>query len=248
VDVKDNLAARRMRTRFLVLRRVTAVIIGFVTLSVMLMTFPSIRRLGLTMFASAGVAGLVVGLAARPMLTNLIAGLQIAFTQPIRIDDVVIVEGEYGRVEEISTTYVVIRIWDQRRLVLPLSYFIEKPFQNWTRVTADILGTVYLYADYTLPVEEVRKELLRILESSGLWDGKVWGLQVTEATERNLQLRALMSAADSSTAWDLRCHVREKLAAFLADCYPQCLPTARMEVRESASQALLEREEGKRSA
>lgn len=247
VDVKDNLAARRMRTRFLVLRRVAAVIIGFVTLSMMLMTFPSIRRLGITMFASAGVAGLVVGLAARPMLTNLIAGLQIAFTQPIRIDDVLIVEGEYGKVEEISTTYVVVRLWDQRRLVLPLSYFIERPFQNWTRATADILGTAYLYADYTVPVEEVRKELLRILESSGLWDGKAWGLQVTDATERTLQLRALMSAADSSTAWDLRCHVREKLAAYLTERYPQCLPTARMEVREPASQAPA-REEGKRAA
>lgn len=248
VDVKDNLAARRTRTRFLVLRRVTAVIIGFVTLSVMLMTFPSIRRLGVTMFASAGVAGLIIGLAARPMLTNLIAGLQIAFTQPIRIDDVVIVEGEYGRIEEIRTTYVVVRVWDQRRLVLPLSYFIERPFQNWTRVTADIFGTVYLYADYTLPVEEVRKELLKILESSGLWDRKAWGLQVTDATERTLQLRALMSAADSSTAWDLRCLVREKLVAFIADNYPQCLPAARTEIREPASQTLPAREEGRRSA
>jgi small-conductance mechanosensitive channel len=248
VDVKDNLAARRMRTRFLVLRRVFTVIIGFVAFSVMLMTFPSIRRIGLTMFASAGVAGLVVGLAARPMLTNLIAGLQIAFTQPIRIDDVVIVEGEYGRVEEISTTYVVVRIWDKRRLVLPLSYFIERPFQNWTRATADILGTVYLYADYTVPVEEVRKELLRILTSSGLWDGKAWGLQVTDATERTLRLRALMSAADSSTAWDLRCHVREKLVSFLTDRYPQCLPTARMETRESAFEATPAMEERKRSA
>jgi hypothetical protein len=212
------------------------------------MTFPSIRRLGVTMFASAGIAGLVVGLAARPMLTNIIAGLQIAFTQPIRIDDVVIVEGEYGRVEEIRTTYVVVRAWDQRRLVLPLSYFIERPFQNWTRVTADIYGTVYLYADYTLPVEEVRKELLRILESSGLWDRKAWGLQVTDATERTLQLRALLSAADSSTAWDLRCHVRERLVAFIADNYPQCLPAARTEIRESPSQALPAREEGRRSA
>lgn len=192
--MRDNLAARRMRTRFLVLRRIAAVVIAFVTLSVMLMTFPSIRRLGLTMFASAGVAGLIVGLAARPMLTNVIAGLQLAFTQPIRIDDVVVVEGEWGWVEEIGTTYVVVRIWDLRRLVLPLSHFIERPFQNWTRATADILGAVYLYADYTLPVEEVRKELLAILESSGLWDGKAWGLQVTDATEHTLQLRALMSA------------------------------------------------------
>jgi small-conductance mechanosensitive channel len=248
VDAQDNLAARRMRTRFLLLRRIAAVVIAFVTLSVMVMTFPAIRRLGVTMFASAGVAGLIVGLAARPMLTNVIAGLQLAFTQPIRIDDVVVVEGEWGRVEEIGTTYVVIRIWDLRRLVLPLSHFIERPFQNWTRATANILGTVYFYADYTLPVEEVRRELHSILATSGLWDGKAWGLQVTDATEHTLQLRALMSAPNSPAAWDLRCHVREKLVELLTCRYPHCLPKARAEVQGFAPEPAPRKKEGRRAA
>jgi small-conductance mechanosensitive channel len=231
IDVSDNLEARRMLTRFHLLRRTAAIVIAFVTLSIMLMTFPSIRHLGVSMFASAGVAGIVIGLAARPTIANLIAGLQIAFTEPIRLDDVVIVEGEWGRIEEIRMTYVVVRIWDMRRLVVPISHFIESPFQNWTRVTADLLGTVFLYVDYTVPVEEVRRELHRILASSGMWDGSVWNLQVTNATEHTLELRALMSAPDSSTAWDLRCHVREKLIAFLRERYPESLPRARAEIR-----------------
>jgi small-conductance mechanosensitive channel len=231
IDVSDNLEARRMRTRFHLLRRTAATVIAFVTLSIMLMTFPSIRHLGVSMFASAGVAGIVVGLAARPTISNLVAGLQIAFTEPIRLDDVVIVEGEWGRIEEIRMTYVVVRIWDMRRLVLPISYFIETPFQNWTRVTAELLGTVFLYVDYTVPVEEVRRELQAVLASSGMWDGKVWNLQVTNATEHTLELRALMSAPDSSTAWDLRCHVRERLVAFLRERYPESLPRARAEIR-----------------
>jgi hypothetical protein len=202
----------------------------------MLMTFPAIRHIGITLFASAGVAGLVVGMAARSTLSNLFAGIQIALTEPIRIEDVVIVEGEWGWIEEIGTTYVVVRIWDLRRLVVPLSYFIEHPFQNWTRVTADLLGTVIVYADYTVPVEEVRAELHRILQASEMWDGKVWGLQVTDATEHTLQLRALMSAADSSIAWDLRCHVREKLVAFLQERHPHSLPRVRAELDKASPQ------------
>jgi small-conductance mechanosensitive channel len=156
--------------------------------------------------------------------------VQIAFSQPIRLDDVVIVEGEWGWIEEITTTYVVVRIWDLRRLVVPLSYFIEKPFQNWTRNTADLLGTVFLYTDYTVPVDEVRQELHRILEASKMWDGKVWGLQVTNASEHTVELRALMSSPGSSQAWDLRCYVREKLIAYLQQNHPQSLPRARAEI------------------
>ena len=230
VDTRDNLAARQVRTKTYVLRRVAVIAITVFALSVMLMTFPAIRNVGVSLFASAGVAGLVIGMAARPMLSNLIAGIQIALTQPISIDDVVIVEGEWGKIEEISSTYVVVRIWDLRRMVLPLTYFMEKPFQNWTRRTADILGTVFLYTDYTLPVEEVRQELLRVLQASKLWDGKTWGLQVTNATEHTMELRALMSAPDSGTAWDLRCAVREKLIGFLQEKYPQSLPRVRAEL------------------
>jgi small-conductance mechanosensitive channel len=232
VDVPDNLAAREMATRINMLRRIIVILVAGLAVSAMLMSFPNLRQVGASLLASAGVAGIVIGLAARPALSNLIAGVQLAFTQPIRIDDVVIVEGEWGWIEEIRTTYVVVRIWDLRRLVLPLSYFIEKPFQNWTRVTADLLGTVFLYADYTVPVEEVRQEFKRILDSTDMWDGKVWGLQVTDATDRTIQMRALMSAPNSGTAWDLRCFVREKLIAFLQTRYPQSLPKARAEIKE----------------
>jgi small-conductance mechanosensitive channel len=230
IDVEDNLRARQRRTQIQIVRRIAVVVVTVIATSIMLMTFPTIRRLGTSLLASAGIAGLVVGLAARPTLSSLIAGVQVALTEPIRIDDVVIVEGEWGWVEQIGITYVVVRIWDLRRLVVPLSYFIEHPFQNWTRKTADLLGTVFVYADYTVPVEDVRQELHRILGASGLWDGKVWNLQVTNATERTVELRALMSASDSSKAWDLRCHVREKLIAYLEQRHPQSLPRARAEL------------------
>lgn len=231
VDVKDNLRARKLQTQVEVLRRIAVVVISVVTLSIMLMTFPSIRQFGVSLFASAGLAGLVAAMAARSTLSNLFAGVQVALTQPIRIDDVVIVEGEWGWVEEILTTYVVVRIWDLRRLVVPLSYFIEHPFQNWTRKTADLLGTVFVYCDYGVPVEKVRQELRRVLEASGMWDGKVWGLQVTNASEHTMELRALMSAPDSGNAWDLRCLVREKLIDFLQERYPQSLPKSRVELK-----------------
>ena len=231
IDVADNLTARRIRTQTQVLRRIFVVVVALLTLGIMLMTFPAIRTLGASLLASAGLAGLVLGMAMRPTLASIVAGVQIALTEPIRIDDVVIVEGEWGWIEEIRTTYVVIRIWDLRRLVVPLSYFIEKPFQNWTRVTANLLGTVFVYVDYTVPVEEIRQELHRILEGSGMWDGKTWGLQVTDAGEHTVQLRALMSAPNGSQAWDLRCHVREKLIQFLQERYPESLPRTRAEVR-----------------
>ena len=226
----DNLVSRRLSTQVQVLRHIATVVIVILTISIMLMTFPNIRHLGESLFASAGLAAIVGGLAARSTLSNLLAGIQIALTQPIRLEDVVIVEGEWGWIEEITTTYVVVRVWDLRRLVLPLSYFIEKPFQNWTRESTDLLGTVFLYVDYTIPVEEVRQQLHRVLESSRMWDGKAWGLQVTNLTDRTVELRALMSAPESSTAWDLRCYVREKLVQFLQERYPECLPRARAEV------------------
>ena len=226
----DNLVSRRLSTQVQVLRHIATVVIVVLTISIMLMTFPNIRHLGESLFASAGLAAIVGGLAARSTLSNLLAGIQIALTQPIRLEDVVIVEGEWGWIEEITTTYVVVRVWDLRRLVLPLSYFIEKPFQNWTRESTDLLGTVFLYVDYTVPVDAVRQQLHRVLESSGMWNGKAWGLQVTNLTDRTVELRALMSAPESSTAWDLRCYVREKLVEFLQKHYPQCLPRARAEV------------------
>jgi small-conductance mechanosensitive channel len=229
----DNLVARRVYTQVQVLRRIATVIVTVLAIAVMLMTFPSIRHLGESLFTSAGLAAVVAGLAARTMLTNLLAGVQIALTQPIQIEDVVIVEGEWGWIEEITTTFVVVRIWDLRRLILPISYFIEKPFQNWTRKSADMLGTVFLYTDYSVPVEEIRQELHRVLLASKLWDGKVWALQVTNSTDHALELRALMSAANGSTAWDLRCFVREKLVEFLQNNYPNCLPKTRADISES---------------
>ena len=227
----DNLQARQIHTKFKIFNRIWTYFVIFLSLIFILMTFPAIRVFSISLFATAGLAGIVAAMAARPVLANFIAGLQVALTDTIRLDDVVIVEGEWGWIEEIGTTYVVVRIWDLRRLILPISYFIEHPFQNWTRKTADILGTVFIYADYTVPVEEVRQELHRILESSPLWDQKVWGLQITNATEGTLELRALMSAPDSSQAWDLRCEVREKLVQFLQQRYPQSLPKTRAEFK-----------------
>jgi len=226
-DVAETLLARRIRTQVRVLQRVVNVMILTVTIALMLMTFPSVRHIGASVLASAGIAGLVAGMAARSTFASLIAGLQVALTQPIRLEDSVVVEGEWGWVEEIETTYVVVRLWDLRRLILPLTYFIEKPFQNWTRTTSNLLAYVMVYADYTTPVEEVRQELSRVLKETPLWDGRVCALQVTDLTENTIQMRALMSAADASRAFDLRCYVRERLVHFLQDKYPQCLPTKR---------------------
>jgi small-conductance mechanosensitive channel len=232
VDKRDNLQARKIHTQLKVLKRIVVLIVCIVAFATILMTFEKARRLGTTILASAGILGIVVGMAAQKTIGTFIAGLQIAFTQPIRVDDVVIVENEWGRIEEINLTYVVVKIWDLRRLVVPITYFIEKPFQNWTRKTADILGTVYIYVDYTVPVQNVREELKRILESSEHWDHKVCVLQVTNSSERTMELRALMSAADASTAWTLRCEVREKLVNFIQKHYPQALPKVRAELEK----------------
>jgi small-conductance mechanosensitive channel len=229
IETADNLAARRIRTQTQLLNRIAIAIVAIVTVAIMLMTFPEVRHIGVSLLASAGLAGLVVGMAARSTLASIIAGIQVALTQPIRIEDVVVVEGEWGWVEEIGTTYVVVRIWDLRRLVVPLTYFIEKPFQNWTRTTADVLGVVMLYTDYRAPVEEIRKELHRLLESSELWDKKAWVLQVTDVTEQTVQLRALMSASNGPRLFDLRCYVREGLLQFIDKNYPGSLPLTRQQ-------------------
>lgn len=231
-SVKDNLTARRVHTQIKLFRQVVLLIIMIITASVILMMFDQLRVIGVSLLASAGIAGMILGFSAQKVLGNLLAGIQIAITQPIRLGDVLIVENEWGWVEEITLTYVVVKIWDLRRLVIPISHFLEKPFQNWTRTSADILGTVFIYVDYTIPIDKLREELTRILQSTDLWDGKVNGLQVTDAKEHTLELRALMSAADSPKAWDLRCLVREKLVTFVQEHYPQCLPKFRTELKQ----------------
>jgi small-conductance mechanosensitive channel len=227
LDVQDNLLARKHVTQVRVLRRALETLVVIITVSAALMTFDSVRQYGVSLFASAGVAGLVVGLAARPVFSNLIAGIQLAVTQPIRIDDAVIVENEWGWIEEITATYVVVRLWDWRRLVVPLTYFIEKPFQNWTRETASLIGSVMLYVDYAAPVDRIRQQLEAVVKQSKLWDGQVVNLQVTDAREGTVELRALVSAANASATWDLRCEVREKLLAYLREELPHALPRAR---------------------
>ncbi|CAH2030912.1 mechanosensitive ion channel family protein [Trichlorobacter ammonificans] len=230
VSDSDNLKARTISTQVTMLVRITIVIVIVLAGATMLMTFETVRQVGVSLLASAGIAGIIIGFAAQRSLAALLAGIQIAITQPIRLDDVVIVEGEWGRVEEITLTYVVVRIWDLRRLVLPITYFLEKPFQNWTRASADLLGTVFLHCDYRVPVAEVRAELERILARTELWDGKVCGLVVFDATDRTVVLRAMVSAPNSGAAWDLRCHVREKLIEFLQRDHPECLPRLRTEL------------------
>ena len=230
VDFSSDALGRKHLTQVRVLRRVAATVVMLVTVAAALMTFDSVRQYGVSLIASAGAAGLVVGLAARPLLTNLFAGIQIAITQPIRIGDAVIVENEWGWVEEITGTYVVIKIWDWRRMVVPLSYFLERPFQNWTRQTSDLIGSVMLWVDYTVPVGPVRRRLEEIVQESRLWDGQVVNLQLVDSNERAVQLRALASARTSPEAWDLRCEVREKLVAFLQERYPAALPKQRAEL------------------
>lgn len=230
LEQKDNLLARKAYTQFRILERIVIFLIIFMAIAMALMTFESIKRVGISLFASAGIAGIILGLAAQKAIATILAGFQIAITQPIRIDDVVIIEGEWGKIEEITLTYVVVRIWDLRRLVVPTTYFIENPFQNWTRVSSDVLGTVFLYADYTLPVEELREVFTKYLTETTLWDGKTANLQVTNSTSQSLELRFLMSAADSSTLWDLRVFIRERLVEYLQKNHADKLPRTRVEM------------------
>lgn len=227
IDEEDNLVARKRLTQIRLLRRIASVTLVLLTAATAVMTIPSVRELGLSLFASAGVAGIILGLAARPVLSNLIAGVQIALTQPIRLDDAVVVEGEWGWIEDIRGTYVVIRIWDLRRLIVPLSYFIEHPFQNWTRESASLIGSVVFYVDYTVPVAAVRAQLEILLKDSPKWDGKVANLQVTDIKQDTVELRALMSATNSPRCWDLRCEVRERMLDWLQKTYPDALPKRR---------------------
>ncbi len=237
VDTEDNLAARRVQTQTRVIARVAQGAIILVGVALALMTFPAIRQIGATLLASAGIVGLVAGIAARPVFGNLIAGLQIALAQPIRLDDVVIVEGEWGRIEEITSTYVVVRVWDERRLVVPLQWFIENPFQNWTRTSAQLLGTTFLWLDYRTPMAEVRAELQRICEQDPRWDGRVCVAQVTETSEQTIQVRLLVSSGNSGDLFDLRCVVRERMIDYLNRCHPQALPRLRADVARDVTPA-----------
>lgn len=230
LNKENNLKERKIRTQLQFVRKFIVSLIILVTVAIILLSFESMRKIGAGLLTGVGIGGIIIGFAAQKSLGNLLAGFQIAFTQPIRIDDVLIVEGEWGKVEEITLTYVVVNIWDQRRLILPITYFIEKPFQNWTRVSADLLGTVFLYLDYTIPIEPMRQELTRLLNENPLWDKRVNVVQVTDSTkDGTIEVRFLMSASNSSRAFDLRCYVREAMIAFIQTNYPESLPKKRLE-------------------
>lgn len=233
VGEADNLKARKIYTQFTILERIVIFIVIILALGLALMSFKEIREIGISIFASAGVAGIIIGFSAQKFIGTLLAGIQIAIAQPIKLDDVVIVEGEWGRIEEITLTYVVVRIWDKRRLIVPTPYFIDQPFQNWTKSSADILGTVFLYVDYMVSFDNLREELTRILQNTELWDGEVNILQVTDSKPTHVEVRALMSAKDSSTAWDLRVHVREKLIDYLQKNYPESIARTRIMLQQT---------------
>ncbi len=235
IHQEDNLKARKVYTQINVLHKVANFIVIVLGVGLVLVSYEPIRQLGVGLFASAGVAGIIIGFSAQKVIGTLIAGIQIAITQPFRLDDAVVVEGEWGWIEEINLNYVVVKIWDQRRLVLPSTYFLEKPFQNWTRTTGDITGTVFLYTDYTISFEALRAELDRILETTPLWDKKVKVLQVTDSNADVVESRILVSAKNSPTAWDLRVFVREKMIEFIQRDYPDSLPKSRISLQSNAS-------------
>lgn len=234
VSVSDNLRARKVYTQFIILENIAVFIVILLALGIALMSFNGIRQVGVSLLTSAGIAGIVLGFAAQKVLGTLLAGIQIAITQPIRIDDVVIIDGEWGWIEEIALAFVVVRIWDKRRLIVPSTYFIENTFQNWTRATSDIVGTVFLYTDYNIPIDNLRKELTKLVANSPYWDGKVNALQVTNASEKTMELRALMSANNSSDAWELRVHIREKLIQFIQENFPDSFPKSRIQLEPTA--------------
>src|SRR5436189_3260121 len=227
LDLPDNLSARRIYTQVSVIRKVIITAVVIIATGSVLMLFDPVRQFGTSILASAGIAGIVIGFAAQRTLGNVLAGIQIALTQPLLIDDIVVVEGEFGQIEEITLTYVTVRTWDLRRLVLPITYFIEKPFQNWSRVSTELLGTVILYLDYQVPLGELRKELKRLVENNPKWDNRVCGLQVTDTTESSIEVRALVSASNPGRVCDLRCEVREGLIEFLRRHHPESLPKVR---------------------
>lgn len=231
ISKEDNLKSRKVYTQINILEKVIILLIVLFAIGVILLSFENIRKIGIGLFASAGVAGIILGLSAQKVMGSLLAGIQIAITQPFRIDDAVVVENEWGWIEEINLTYVVVRIWDKRRLVLPSNYFLEKPFQNWTRNSADILGTVFIYTDYTIPFQDLRDELTRLLNECDLWDKKVNVLQVTDSKETTVEIRLLVSSANSPDAWDLRVHIREKMIEYIQKNYPESLPKTRVIVK-----------------
>ncbi|WP_213805347.1 mechanosensitive ion channel domain-containing protein [Granulicella sp. dw_53] len=233
----NNVQARRVHTQFQLFRRMLITFVVIIDIGALLWTFndPRIWHYGSGLLASAGVASLILATAAKSTASNFLAGLQIALTEPIRIDDVVVIQGEWGRIEEINSAYVVVRIWDLRRLIVPLSYFIENSFQNWTRESADIMGTAFLYVDYSIPVEALREQLNKIVHPSPLWNKQVCGLQVTNLSERTMELRCLVSSRNSSENFDLRCIVREQMTAFIQENYPDAFPTTRFAARPDAS-------------
>ena len=233
----DVLLARKRLTQVRVLLQVLNTVIVVLTVATALMTFEPVRQYGVSLFASAGVAGLVAGLAARPMLSNLIAGLQIATTQPIRLDDEVVVESQWGRVQEINSTYVVLGLWDLRQLIVPLSYFIEKPFENWTRDSTTLVGSVLFHVSYRVPIEKLRAKVIEIIKASPHWDGDLAKLQVQEARESSLELRAIASARSSGAVSELRYEIREKVIAFLQQEYPQSLPPFALAPATSSAEA-----------
>jgi small-conductance mechanosensitive channel len=227
LDLPDNLSARRIYTQVSVIRKIIITAVVVVATGSVLMLFDPVRQFGTSILASAGIAGIVIGFAAQRTLGNVLAGIQIALTQPLLIDDIVVVEGEFGQIEEITLTYVTVRTWDLRRMILPITYFVEKPFQNWSRVSTDLLGTVVLYLDYQAPIGELRKELKRLVENNQKWDRKVCGLQVTDIKQSTIEVRALVSSTDPGKLSDLRCEVREGLIEFLCRNYPESLPRQR---------------------
>lgn len=228
ITVADNLRARRRRTRAAILGRIVVIGIGVLTVALMLLSIPSIRSVGITLMASAGLAGLAVGAAAQPALKNLIAGVQLAFTEPIRIDDVLIVEGEWGKVEEIRLTYVVVALWDERRLVVPVSRFLEMPFQNWTRNTSQLLGSAFFWLDPTADIPRLRTRFEEVVRANPRWDGRAFVLQVTDTKPEAIEVRVLATAKDAPTAFDLRCDLREAMLAFIRDEMPEALPRRRI--------------------
>lgn len=234
INLSNNLRARKIRTQIIYVKKVAIVLLVSFCLILILFSFPGFRKFGTTILAGAGVAGIIIGFALQKSLVNLFAGIQIAFTQPIKIDDAVVVENEWGWIEEINLTYVVVRIWDLRRLVLPITYFTENPFQNWTRNNAQILGSVFLYLDYSMPLAPLRQHFEKVLSETKLWDQQTQVLQVTETTEKTMTIRLLMTAQNSPTAWDLRCYVREKMIEFVQQHYPQSLPHVRATLTDPA--------------
>lgn len=246
ISKEDNLKSRKLHTQINLLEKVVVFLIILTAVGLILLSIESIRKIGVGIFASAGVVGIIIGLSAQKIVGALLAGIQIAITQPFRVDDAVVVENEWGWIEEINLTYIVVRLWDKRRLVLPTTYFLDKPFQNWTRNSADIVGSVFIYTDYMISFEALRKELTRLLNSTKLWDRKVNVLQVTDSKETTLEIRILVSAKNSPTAWDLRVFIREKMIEFIQKNYPESLPKSRIALEQTDSSARSANSEGYR--